>query len=189
MCPGSAIYTLMVYGQVFFYLLVFVLLDHFNGYLKKAISVIAIICTGMTILNYSYQINGGYANLYYAEHQAENYFSCLITQVKQTPGFSTDKKWVFIGDRIQDPLYENPWAVPEFCYGGVGENLLNVWSRAEFIEQFLGYRIPFADKSDIDKIVSSGRVDNLKQYPNSGSILITEEYIIICLNEAYGQDK
>lgn len=188
MCPDSAIYTLMVYGQVFFYAFYFLVFEMVTNDTAKNVLVscgalvgsIAICCT---MLNYTYQINGGYATLYYANKQAENYFAQMFAQVRMTPGFTTDKKWVFVGEDIQDPMYENPWAQKEFCYGGIGDSMLNVWSRAEFIEQTLGFKVSFATQDEIDMVRGNGELEGMTRYPNDGSIKVTKDYVIICLDE------
>lgn len=192
MCPNSTIYTLMVYGQAYYYIYPIILVESFydEGNAKKCIEKVC--CSGIIVallvscLNFTYQINGAYTNMYYAGEQAKNYFGRMITRVQETPGFSTDKKWAFLGEKIQDPLYENPWSKTDFLLGGIGGDLLNIWSRAEYIEQFIGYSIPMASAEEIEGLEESLHVSDLEIYPNDGSIIISNQYAIICLDKNEG---
>lgn len=142
MCYHSDIYTMMIYGAVFIYLMPVVFLaaaekegktapeekklteGKMLGWFRKALIVIL----SVIILNYIWQSNGNYTVQYYTNQQTYNYWNSLVTQVKMQEGFQTELKWAFVG-KVRDPLYQNPWGETPFMYGGNRKSLLNVYSR------------------------------------------------------------
>lgn len=187
MCPNSAIYTLMVYGQVFFYFFPIILIGALGKefgtkhHIEKICHSVIIVVLLISCLNFMYQINGAYTNMYYAGEQAKSYFGRMITRVQESTGFSTDKNWVFLGNEIHDPLYVNPWSKQEFLIGGVGSDMINIWSRTEYIEQYLGIHIPYASSEEVEEVRLHLDLKQIPCYPNQGSIVITDKNVIIRL--------
>lgn len=189
MCPSSYIYTLMVYSFVLVLcipLVVFETLPSIEGVLgkiKKILWKAIAIVLSIVILSYSYLANLNYTTMHYSNRQIENYLNSMITQVRMTEGFDTDKKWAIIGD-LQDPLLTNAWQyVP--TYGGNSDvyRLFNSYSQDCWIYNYLGYSIPFADEQTVLEIQKTEEYSNMPTWPNEGSIKIIDDIIVIKLQK------
>jgi hypothetical protein len=81
----------------------------------------------MVFLN-SYTANVNYMSLYYTNRQVENAVNSIMVQAYQQPGYTTDKKWVFLG-KANDNTFTHPgWCDPALLYGG------NLW-QFQFLPQ------------------------------------------------------
>ncbi len=104
----------------------------------------------------------------------------MVTQVRMVENFSTDKKWIFIGERIEDPLFYNCWSNP-LLYGGSADYYINAYSRREWILKYLGVDIQMADDDVADSLKKDIEVKEMSCWPNSGSIKVIGENIVIKL--------
>ena len=185
MCPNSEIYTLMVYASVFIFLMPMLLLDllgesrdfvkisYFTIIRKSSILVLTI-----AIINYIWLSNGNYTSMYYTTRQTENYYNSLVTQVKMTEGYNPFMPWVFVGDKINDPLFVNPWQ-EKFNYGGNFKELINEYSRFQFLELYLGYKIPFVSEEEKASLEKDPFVREMPCYPSDGSITVYQDKVVI----------
>lgn len=187
MCPEGQIHTLMVFGFVWAPAVPVVFAEDF----QKAISPkgsrlfvrAAYALMGLLIFCYGYGANVHYSAMYYANRQVENYCSGLVTQVRMTEGFDTEKKWAFLGD-ISDPLLNSPWR-EAMVYGGhcFTNDLLNQYSRMAWFENYIGYDIPLADSQTVDSLAQREDVKQMPCWPDQGSIQVIGEYVVIKFSE------
>lgn len=183
MCPDSWIYTLMVYSFAIVPCLLIVLYEAMaseRGKRGKRIlsGIIAGVITVMSLC-YGYQANVNYTAVYYAGRQVENYMTSLVTQVRMTDGFDTEKKWAFIGD-IEDPLLNCYWQY-ELTIGGVEftQLLLNRYSRMNWIQNYYGYLPPMASDEELEELANDERVQEMPCWPNEGSIQVIEDMVVV----------
>lgn len=184
MCPNSRIRTLMVYSMVIVLwapLLLMESMPPFDAKKKLASlsrkSVFAVIL--VAIFSYSYLAQVNYTSQYYANRQMENYMNALVTQVRMTEGFDTQKKWAFVGD-IRDPLFKNRWLYADVYNDNMdSEYLLNSYSREEWIKYYFGYTVPLAWESNVADLQKKEEVQNMPCWPNEGSIMVIGDYVVI----------
>lgn len=187
MCPASNIYTLMVLAFVLIPCVPFAvcsilrpLHERAHGLFVKGIGLVAAVVIGCNI----YCANVNYSALYFANRQVENYLSTMIAQVRMTEGYTGDADWVLIGENIEDPLLESLWDT-EGNYGGNAnmKKLLNIYSRDNWIENYIGYRIPYADETTRAKILEKDEVLHMPCWPDAGSIRVVDHVVVIKLEE------
>jgi len=175
----------MVYGFVLvpcFPLVVYECLPQITSklvWVKKGFYYAIALVVATVIALYSYEANVSYSSLYYANRQTENYLASLVTQVRMTDGFTSDKKWAFIGD-IQDPLLSSPWEY-ETRYGGNQhtKNLLNAYSRINWINNYIGYDLSQASSEEISQLTKTQDINDMPCWPNQGSIKIVGDIVVI----------
>ena len=186
MCYHAYIHTLMIYGIVLIYLMPVALCEqgclgedkplspNRAKWCKKTVAAALIIIT----LIYYRQNNASYSLLYYANQQSYNYWNSLVTQIKNTEGFRADMPWAIIGS-VDDPLYNNPWDEYVEQYGAIPANQLNMITRRNYVEQFLGYHPVYAEGFEILKIKTSSYYKKMPCYPDYGSIRIENNTVVV----------
>ena len=181
MCPDSVIYTLMVYSFAVVLCTPIVLVETCPaGSIRKYTSAGAMALVLCLVMSYSYLANVNYSSMYYANRQTENYLNGLITQIRSTEGFTADKKWVLVGDYINDPLFYDPWQSVDI-FGGSAHTYgtINGYSRNWWIESYTGITPPWADGNTTKKIENSDEVADMPTWPDSGSIQIIDDVVVI----------
>lgn len=190
MCPQSYIYTLMTYGFVLIPCVPAVLLEALpqsegrrellHTWVRKG----AALLLAVFLFFYSYNANLGYTALYYANRQAENYYTALVTQVRMTEGFTADKQWAFVGHN-QDPLQAfSPWGYLS-VYGGstTGNGLIHGYSGPQWAANYLGYTIPLASEEDIQAVTQTEEFRSMPCWPDEGSIQAIGNMMVIKYSE------
>ena len=184
MCPNSLIYTLMVYSFVLVPCAPILLIESWNSAdslprIRVAFKRILASVSIFMIAIYSVSTTVNYTYMYYQTRQAENYVASLVTQIRMTEDFSTDKPWAFIGS-IEDPLLNSGWAsVP--TYGGSGDikTILNSYSRNEWIKTYIGYTPTFASNGKVSEIKATEEFKSMPIWPNEGSIRVINECVVV----------
>lgn len=190
MCPQSDIYTLMTYGFVLIPCVPAVLLEALpqaEGVRKKIHTIIrgcAALVLSVLLLFYAYNANVSYTSLHYANRQAENYYTSLITQVRMTEGFTADKQWAIIGTN-QDPLQIVSEWDKLYRYGGnaYGIDMITTYSWIHWVSNYLGYSIPFASDETIDALIQTEEFQTMPCWPNHGSIRAIGDLMVIKYSE------
>jgi len=185
LAPGTEIYTMMVYSFVSILWLPLVLSDILRSdskalhiaatFLKNCAAALVL----LIVLSYSYHANVNYSSEYVATRQAENYMNALVVQVRMTEGFDADKKWAFVGE-VNDPLMENRWSLGA-RYGGniLGPELINNYSKSEWIRLYFGYAVPFASADAIEQVKTSDEYKSMPYWPAEGSIKVIDDLVVI----------
>lgn len=195
-CFNSRIYVLMIYSVVFLYLLPLVLLNTMEGQRPIWKTEAEIGSRGMrwfrfmvvsaliaVALNYIYLSNVNYTAAYYLNQETANYLNRFIMRVQEAEGYDVSYPWAFIGDRFEDPSFTSPWNV-ETQYGGFTDgNLINAYSRDEYIKKYLGLSYETVDDYTLEKLKKDSTIQKMPCYPNAGSIWVRGDVVIIKLCE------
>lgn len=188
MCSDSWLYTLMLYGMVMVpclpILLADILITELPEEKRNAIAVKAVaLMTAALIGGYAYGTNVHYMYMHYATRQTENYLSSLVTQVRMTEGFDTDKEWAMIGD-IEDPLLRSWWQY-EMDYSGIEftQFLINRATWVDWVRHYYGYTFSTSNKEEILELSASEEVRQMPCWPNEGSIKVIGDRVVIKCQE------
>ena len=189
MCPEGDIHTLMVYAFALIPAIPLVLLEcwetddvkyrNLATVFRRCVSAALVVM----IFCYGYYANVHYTAMYYANRQVENYLSGMVTQVRMTPGYDTEKQWAFIGN-FSDPLLQSDWK-QAMSYGGhcFTDDLLNQYSRISWINHYLGYQIPQASGETLAELMKTDAVREMPCWPNQGSIRIMGDVVVVKLDD------
>lgn len=181
MCPDSDIRTLMVYGMAVVLIAPLVLVEALPPLKKGRMARRAVIAVALTaVLNYGYLTQVNYTAQYFANRQAENYMNALVTQVRMTEGFDTDKRWALVG-YIVDPLLENnPWRGAQIYEDNkTGGQLINAYSRTAWLKHYFGYNVTEVKGEELQALRESEAVRSMPCWPAAGSIQIIDDIVVI----------
>lgn len=191
MCPESGIYTLMVYGAVFLFVLPVMLTDmllerhagKISCWAKKALPALLLVAS----LQYIWLSNGNYMAAYYNTEQSKDYLSSMLTQARMTKGFRAELPWAFIGN-VSDETFKNPWQdTGKFIYGGNGATgekpLVNFYSRKSWFWHYMGYDMQLVDNDMLRRLKRNPRIKEMPCYPDYGSIRIYRDMVVVKLSD------
>lgn len=182
MCPGSRIYSLMVFSCAISFFVPLVLLEQMPSPRKIVVKGVAVILLLFAMLN-TYFNNLTYTMTYYVNRQAENYMVSLVTQVRMTKGFSTDKKWAFIGANA-DPMLKNEWnSAPRYGGADTIRRFLTAYSWQKWIPTYVGIQIPLANNDTVEAIKQTQEFQDMACWPNDDSIRIINNVIVVKFQE------
>ncbi len=180
MSPDAWIYTLMLYAFVLVPcvpLLMYECLPEGKGkpLLGKALGVVL----AVMIFCYSYSTNINYTATYYSNRQVENYVTSLVAQIRMADGFTSEKKWAFLGEP-EDPLLRSVFDY-EMTYGGTftTDRTLEGYSRVFWIWHYLGYFPPPALEEEIRELEQLDQVQQMPCWPDQGSIQVIDDTVVI----------
>lgn len=109
------------------------------------------------------------------------FYSSLVTQVKQTPGYDEHSKLALVGDASEQIQHFSKFTYDEIV--GVPGNLINAYSRREFIQYYIGFATPFATDEEVEALRDTQEVSQMPQYPYYGSVQKIGEYIVVHLGD------
>ena len=120
--------------------------------------------------------------MFYMNQQTTNYLNGLVTQIKSVEGYQDSYQIAFIGNTIQDLNFGNPWeSAPK--YAGNLNSLINEYSRDYYIINYLGFWYEPADQWKIQELKEQDMVKQMPSYPNSGSIKVLDNTIVVKLSD------
>lgn len=189
--------SLMVYGNIFVFLLPVFLIEMLDaqefkaGIIRSLTSIatwIQILSLAVLTVGYIYLDNAAYMKAEIAEEQATAYYTELVANIKATEGFSDDMEIVFVGwENLSDgtnakvdpvdqleavQLEKYPRFTDIITYGG---------SRY-FMQEHLGFGNDLLIEDD-GTYADSAEVQAMPTYPNDGSIAVIDGKVIVKLGE------
>lgn len=146
-------------------------------------------------LFYIYYDELNYTAEHYATAQMENYTTALITQIRMTEGFDSEKQWVFIYNKLDsplrsmlydnkelDPLLNNPWSYAPL-YDATFTYLHDTYSRHNWIRAYFAYAPRIATNDEVDAILERTDIHDelvgMPVFPDYGSIKVIEDMVVI----------
>ena len=174
----DATHTLVLYSYITVYIFALKLIEE---YLDKKVRVkdFALISLLVIMICNIYYANITYLQMNIVCENGYAFFSSVVTQVKQTPGFDSQKKLALIGEG-DNWIYD----LEEFGDNkirGTDPSLVNVISRDEFIKYYIGFDIPFATEDEIMQIEKTQEYQDMEEYPWYGSVAIIDDYVVVKL--------
>lgn len=180
MVPNSSVYTLMVFGLIALYYIPVLMVEKLHSKTRGLLTIFLSLVLLCASVNYAYQSNGNYRSLYYQNKKTENYFTVLLTQIRSTEGYTEDMEIYFVGETIEDSSLYDGWQKYVFQYGGKGSSVMsaiNAYSRPDFILQYFGYFVNYAPAEMVQQY--SSLIAQMPTYPNSGSIQIVDNLVLV----------
>ena len=174
----EAVHTLVLYSYICVYIVAAVLVDAVmqNKTVGKDIVLACLIwILGINI----YSANKEYLRMHVAYENAYSFYTTVITQIKQTPGFDSGKKVAIIG-------HADNWTYDTEGFGknrvqGVQDSLINIYSREKFIQYYIGFDVPFASEGEKEWIETTQEYQRMEEYPWYGSVQIIDDFVVVKL--------
>lgn len=189
--------SLMVYGNIFVYIIPFLLIGKMQdklistGNMQKLISCLTwlqLFCLAVMTIGYIYMDNAAYMKAEIAEEQATSYFNQLVTAIKTCDGFSEDMDIYFVGwDKLEDGTFVDvdnneqldaiklekfPRYTDIVRYGG----------SIYFMREHIGFGNEHVIEDD-GTVASETAVQKMPTYPNDGSIAVVNDRVIVKLGK------
>ncbi|WP_028242245.1 glucosyltransferase domain-containing protein [Pseudobutyrivibrio ruminis] len=189
--------TLMVYGDIFVYILPLLLIEKMQANCKSntkmsgvvsAVTWVQIISLFVMTFGYIYMDNAAYMKAEIAEEQATSYFNQLITAIKTCDGFSEDMDIILVGwDKLDDGTFvdvdnnEQLEAVklekfPRYT------DIVRYGGSIYFIREHIGFGNEHVIEDD-GTVAKESVVKKMPTYPNDGSIVVSDGRVIVKLGE------
>lgn len=176
MSPES-IHTLVVYSFVCVYFLGALVIDRLDG-LRPGRDILALLLAVFTLSNV-YFANMCYLKLELQYESARSFYTALLAQVRSTEGFDENSRLAVIG-RQENGLYIAPELDTELLLGPA-HDLVNIYSRENFLRLYLGADLPFASDEELAEIERDPAFAEMSEYPYYGSIKKIGDCIVVKL--------
>lgn len=183
MCAPRTVHSLMVYGQVFFFVFLAWLADSIlcdRADVKPVLCFICSILLLLTSLSYARYDNIVYLKEDFAQQSAISYFTTLITQIKSTEGYKDDYPVIYLNaGAIADKSIQesSAWLAIRMLpvVGGVKE-VINDYSWLKFINNWCAFRPVYEEASSVEDLPE---VKAMPSYPDDGSIKVINEKVVV----------
>ncbi len=184
--------TLMLYAEVFVYIIPLVLLERFDY--SKIIS--ALLIASVTVVAFGYVIldNAAYYKAAIYQEQAVAYVTALMANIKSTPGFSDDMEIVIVGfDNVADKTI-NEVTTGKDEMGGIQlekyynslEEMLNEGVNIQYLRDHIGIgneNLRIEDPNQDTTVSDMPEVKAMPTYPNEGGIAIIDDMVVVKMGE------
>ena len=193
---GAFVYSLMLYSSIFFFIFPLILFDKYEQkYASERLgTILQWVVIFLNVIVIFYYI--GFDNITYSkasliQQQVDTYCNTLVTQIKSVDGYTDDYPIILVQDREKDGIFDFSDAsmveVEEYNniflnpYGGTMKN----WIRDYSFEYYFKYRMGFATKldKDVSQINNMNEIKQMPCYPQSGSIKVIDNQIVVKLSE------
>lgn len=172
-------HTLMLYSFASVYVLAAVAAEQLmTGKRAIARDVMSVTLAIIACVNI-FWANRLYLKMKLEYENAYSFYSTLVTRIKTTPGYDADDMIYITGDAHE--LLHSADEIDTSDLVGVMEGLVNVYSRADFIEYYTGFDMPEFDWARWDASGAAAYVGDMSVYPYDGSIKKVDNFIIVKL--------
>lgn len=188
--PPEAIHALVMYGFVCFYILVIVLANQCMSIavqanllhrLRSCCVNIVFISLSLLLLSNIYTANAVSLNLHLQYENTYAFYTSLISDIKMMPEFDENTKLAIIGE-YQCPEFHDRYLFEARSLVGAVGFCPDHYSKAEFMEYYIGFPIPFASDDEIDLIKATSEFAQMPVYPYYGSMKMIDGILTVKLS-------
>ncbi len=180
----DSIHTVVLYSVVDVYLLMLMLADGCppTSRLRRAVlNALPVLCALVLTVNI-YIANESYLTLHLRYENAYAFYTSLIADIKASPEFIQGSKLAVIGTWKDPGFYEEHLGFTGTLTGVTGFKP-DSYSKAQFLEQYVGFDIPFATQAEEQEIAASAEFADMDVYPYYGSMRKIGDTFVVKLSE------
>lgn len=178
----ESVHSLALYSFICVYVLAAMLMENVlsgDEKVKKLGRDLVYLCLIIGIVSNVYFANKVYLKLHLQYENAYSFYSILLERVENTDGFDESCSLAMIGD--QDNKMRRFDEIDTGYIQGPSWDLVNIYSREKFFNNYLGCSIPFADREQIEKLKDDERFIEMAEYPYDGSIKRIDDCMVVKL--------
>ncbi len=175
----ESIHTLVMYSFVCIYLLMGLTAERSEGVKRFTASEILALPLCLIVIGNVYFANKCYLKMQLQYENARAFYTVLAARVEKTEGFDETCSLAILGR--QDNLIHSFPELDTDLFMGVNRDLINIYSRENFIRRYLGVDIPFADEASVNELKDDARVLAMAEYPYDGSVQKIDDRIVVKL--------
>lgn len=182
-----AIHTLVLYGFITVYVFAAVVADVcdlpalfagrkgiFNGCAQNVLLLGMLLSLVINI----YTANSLYLSLHLRYENAYAFYTSLLSDMRQQPGYNSDTRLALIGDYEEASFFEDELGHLFRIMGADGFQP-DSHSNWFFLYYYLGLRVPFAEEEECVRIASSEEFAQMPVYPYHGSIRMLGDILVV----------
>ena len=167
-------------ANAFNYVLLILLLESFVN--KKYINRVCVFFIILQIYIYIIVANQSYLKMNIAYENAYSVYQDVVTRIKNMEEFNADSKIVIVGEYDYEKLCDFYNFDKIGYFFGVNSNveLVNVYSKYNFIEFYLGFNANFIEENEVKSKLEDNQIyKNMPTYPYYGSIQKIDDLIVV----------
>ena len=185
MTDNISIHSLMLYAQLLPFVFFASLIENIqlkNRIINNSLSIVSIIVAAALLIMYSRVDNKCYIKTAYAQQETISYLTTLVTQIKETDGYTDEMPVAFINEKhLTDAsfkpgdygFYNSITYVP---YNMDAPAYVNNYRWLLFMRQWIGFSPIVANAEPFSEMVD---VEQMPSYPDDGSIRIINNTVVV----------
>lgn len=186
----DSIHTLVLYGFIGIYVLTVILADvcipllsrqRWQSRLRCALVNVVTVCLAVVIVINVYVANAAYLNLHLRYENAYSFYTALAADIKMMPAFDEDTSIAIVGTYQEPGFYEEKFPFL-LQLTGVKGFLPDSYSRARFLEYYIGLPIPCASDEEMEAIKATDAYAQMPSYPYYGSMEFFGDVLVVKLS-------
>ena len=175
----EVIHSVVLYSFVCVYVLVAVVAECMEAPVAKPGRDLVLCGMLLVCIVNIYFANKTYLKLYLQYENAYAFYSVLTARVLSTEGFDENTRLALIGS--QDNLLHSFPELDTEEFPAIGRDLINAYSRENFLRYYLGFELPFASGEETERLAQDPRVLAMAEYPYDGSVRKIDDFIVVRL--------
>ncbi len=172
---------IMMYGDCFIYIILVLFIDKVAKKYRTALKFIIF----AQVFLYIGIINQYYLEMQLSYENAYSFYQTVITNIMNTPGYDENSKISIIGKYNSKELYTESYK--DYVYfTGIpnGYDMINAYSKIQFINYFLGFNGNFIKEDEVkDYLENNEEFKNMPIYPYYGSVRKIDDIIVVKLSD------
>lgn len=186
----DSIHTLVLYGFISIYVFAVVVADacipllsgkKWQDMARRVLLEAVTLCLAVVVIVNIYVANASYLNLHLRYENAYSFYTALAADIKMMPEFDEDTTIAIVGTYQEPSFYEERFPfLAELT--GVKGFLPDSYSRAKFLEYYIGLPIPSASDEAIAEITATETYQNMPVYPYYGSMQFFGDVLVVKLS-------
>lgn len=186
MCPAEIVYSNMEYNYVIPFVMLIGLVQRFgrDGKVFKILRVVSMCVLVLAIFSFVKVDNMCYAKAEITKERTISYFTTLITDIKNTDGYSGKERVLFINPRsIEDASIENSSFLKDVSIAPYHDmsDYINNYAFRGYLKYWCGYAPQMVEEYDTLKY--SALVEQMPPYPAQGAIRLVGDTIFVKLGD------
>lgn len=176
---GDSIHTLVLYSFVCLYLLAALLMERVRGRLRAPLRDLSALILCAAVLSNVYFANMVYLKLDLQLENARAFYTTLAARIQASADFTEGCRLAVVGR--QDNLLHSAAELDTELLMGPPRDLINIYSRENFLRQYLGFDLHFATEAELLALEQDPRLEAMAEYPYAGSVARIGELIVVKL--------
>ena len=174
-------HNLMLFSFTSVYILTAVVFENCSADLtlkrRKSVKDVLAVCMAVVTVINIYYANAVFMKLFMQFEQAHSFYTSIITELRQDPGFNEDSVICIVGD---NSIFDNA-GIDLNNLAGMREGIVGTYSQSEFIRFYLGMTLNVAGWDITDVLAEREEVIQMPPYPYYGSVQKLDGYFVIRL--------
>ena len=181
LADNGYIHALALYSFASLYILAAILIDRADTGWKLRPDAVAAAAMAVVIICNTYFANEFSLYNYLMKENVTSFYTSILTQVYETPGFAEGTELALIGEPPEFPVERNAcYTRDEFTLPG---NPVDSSAIAPFIiRYYIGSDIPLADDDTIAALMDTAEFAEMPVYPYYGSVRMIDGTVVVKLS-------